>query len=166
MVMFHMIAWHTISIAPGKAFVVERALSAVNIQTYAPHRTVRHGRMTVEVPWLGGLILARWDGADAHLWHEVRNIIGVSAILGGWPPWSISDAEVDRFRARVDELSDGGIVDPAPCSVGDAVRFSYLSFHQLESRCLWVGGGVVGVRIRMLGHDHILQVPYAFVDVI
>jgi len=150
----------------ARSLVVAQSLAALATvsDVYAPSRSTDRDRRSWQVSWLGSLILVRWDGGDPHAWHDVRWTAGVSAILGGWPPWSISDAEVDRFRRRIEELSSGAVEDPAPCSTGDAIEFTYLSFYKIKARCLWVGSGVVGVRIRMLGHDHALQVPWSFVE--
>jgi hypothetical protein len=162
-----MAEWHTVSALPGRSSrAVERLAGLDRVgEVYFPVRTVRVGRFERHAPWLGSLVLLRWIGSDPIAWHDVRGCDGVSAILGGWPPWTIADVEVERFRMRVAELSSGALDDrPPPCGVGDEIQFSFLSFYQLRSRCLWVGNGIVGVRVKMLGHDHLLQVPWEFIE--
>lgn len=125
--------------------------------------------------WLGSLILARWDADDPHMWHDVARCDGVGQILGAsgarpWPPMTVPDAALALFKeavAREDAKLSGGYFpedDNPPCAAGDAVRFSYLAFLRCSGHCLWVYRGIVGVKIRMLGYDHLLQVPYEFVE--
>jgi hypothetical protein len=88
----------------------------------------------------------------------------VSGILGGWPPSVVPDLEVQRFTAAIQAIenrSQPTDLSP-PCTPGDAVRFSHLggAFYNVPGYCLWVAAGVVGVKLKMLGHDQVIQVPY------
>jgi hypothetical protein len=165
-------AWHVTICRFGRALDAAEALSklACISEVCAPFQersNHRHGRsIERHQPWLGPLVLARWPGDDPHAWHDVNDLAPVVGILGGWPPATVSDAAVERFLGSIQEIESNGHIDPPPpCAAGDIVRFSHLDvFHRVVARCLWAAGGMVGLRLRMLGHDMMLQVPYAAIE--
>jgi hypothetical protein len=103
-------------------------------EVYAPCRNitaiVRGRAVTRQSFFLGGLVLARWDGDDPHAWHDVRDTIGALAIVGGEHPVTVADPNVEEFHAVVAEINGGTLphVKP-PCAIGDVVRFTFGPFQ-------------------------------------
>lgn len=171
-----MVDWHVVVCRPGHALRGAEAVARLPCvsEIYAPLRMTEKNRWSQQSQlWLGVLVLARWPGDDPHAWHDVAGAtaIGrpltpvVSAILGGWPPATVPDAAVERFARAIQVIeSKGQVIDLSPpCAAGDAVRFTHLggAFYEVLGHCLWASAGVVGIRVRMMGHDQVIQVPYA-----
>jgi transcription antitermination factor NusG len=140
------------------------ALESVD-ETYAPLRlsvTVKRGRRIERwVPWLGTIVLARWDGDDAAAWHHINDTSGVMAILGGEFPASIRGDEVERMRRWLEGLGERREYQvKAPCKTGDTIQFDYLAFQEWKSRVLEVCDECVLVMVTLLGVDTELYVPF------
>src|SRR5215831_375761 len=125
--------WHVAISYGGQALKCAEALRdlACVEDVYAPTRvqkSIYRGReVTRLLPWLGSLVLARWDGDDPVAWHDVTDIVGVADILGGWPPANVSNAAVEIFQTQIQNIETNNyVVAQPPCSPGDEVRFSYL----------------------------------------
>ena len=170
--------WHVVISRFGLAIRAAESISSLSCvsEVYAPVRTWvarSFGRDIVcSSPWLGSFVLARWPRDDPQAWHCVADAVDlkrpltsvVSGILGGWPPSVVSDLAVKRFADAIQAIENKGqgIDLPPPCAPGDAVRFTHLggAFYNVLGYCLWVAAGVVGVRLRILGRDQVIQVPY------
>jgi hypothetical protein len=160
--------WHVVISIPGQVF---RALEALNeiesvADTCCPIRAAvsfHKGRQSIyRYPYLGPLVLAKWVTDDSQVWHKINSLISIYGILGGWPPRTVSDEAVSVMLTRIQEIELKGDVVEAPCQPGDIVRFTHLSFLRIIARCLWVDvkGQTAGLRLRMLGYDQIVAVPW------
>jgi transcription antitermination factor NusG len=123
----------------------------------APTRTSiepKRGR-TVTVPWLGPLALAKWDGSDPFIWHDIKGIAGVIGIIGGWPPASVPDAQVARFLNSIEGFGkEPAVEEKALCAVGDLPTFSFGPFYRATGRCTWIDKGILGIQVHILGRDN------------
>jgi transcription antitermination factor NusG len=139
-------------------------------EVYAPSRSmvrvIRGQRISREIPWLGPLVLARWDGDNPHIWHDVRRSLGVTGIVGGEFPKPIREGEVERLRAWLSMLETRGQADlkPAPCAIGDEIMFSYLAFQNTIGKVDFVGDDYADVKIALLGYPTIVPVPFDAVE--
>jgi hypothetical protein len=165
--------WHAVVARHGQAPQAVKALEALECvaETCAPSRVtieVRGGkRMEHRAFYLGPLVLGRWDGADPHVWHDINDLPSVFGIFGGWPPADVPDGQVERMLDRIRDAELNAPVVLPPCKAGDIVRFSHLGmFFRVVARCIWVceRDQTVGVRVRLLGHDHIVTVPYEGIE--
>ena len=165
--------WHAAIARHGqvpRAVEALRALECVT-ETCAPSRVTIEFRGGKKIEhrahWLGPLILARWDGSDPHAWHDVNDLPSIFGIFGGWPPSDIPDLQVGRLLDSIRLIEVNGHVVLPPCKAGDTVRFSPLGLiFRVVARCIWVceRDRTVGVRVRLLGYDHIVTVPYDGVE--
>ena len=159
-----MLSWQVVRSEPGRTVRAREAIARLPYVTevYAPVMGGDHRPLF----WLGSLILVRWDTTDPYTWHEVKHCDGVSHILGGETPMVVSEASLERFKAEIYRLEHPAeIVDePAPCEAGDSVEFTFLEcFLNSPGTCLWASKGVVQIKYRMMGRDHLVLVPYKYV---
>jgi transcription antitermination factor NusG len=159
--------WHAAIVRSTNYQRTAQQLAALDSieETYAPLRlsvTVKRGkRIERWVPWLGTVVLARWDGEDADIWHQIHDTSGVMAILGGEFPASIRGDEVERMRGWLEDLGERREFQvKAPCKTGDTIQFTYLAFHQWRSRVLEVCDECVRISVELLGVATRLYVPF------
>jgi hypothetical protein len=72
--------------------------------THHDHDHIRGRLVSRAVPWLGFAIFARFDGADAVLWHRIRRSNGIIAIMGGANPSVVPDGDTRRALDWIEEL--------------------------------------------------------------
>ena len=163
--------WHVALARFGRFAHATKALEALDCVTEicAPTRSEtwsHRGRMIERaLPWLGHVLLARWQTDDPHAWHDVNGLPDVSGILGGWPPKVVPEAAIERFLDQIRLIEGANGADmPPPCQPGDVVRFSFGPFFRLMARCCWVCTGVVGLRVPMLGTEVLVQTPFAAIE--
>jgi transcription antitermination factor NusG len=81
-------------------------------EVYAPCHTIvsviRGQRVARDVPWLGAIVLGKWDGSDLAAWHRIRRTPGVIGIIGGASLASIRDSDVERTREWTRSSRPGG----------------------------------------------------------
>jgi hypothetical protein len=106
--------WHAAFCRSGRTLHAAEAVRSLDCvsEVYSPSRVLKmpFGLRTIErrTPWLGGVVLARWDGSDAHAWHDVHNVADVVGILGPWPPATVSDVAVQRFAETIRAIEGKG----------------------------------------------------------
>jgi transcription termination factor NusG len=160
--------WH-VALASSRRFTqAVAALEGIVDEIFAPTRIIGHvirGQVIQRpVPYCGPAVFARWSGDDAHLWHEIRDAPGITAILGGEFPTVVPDDDIERARAWIAELEARSAAAPEeqlPCAAGDLVRFSYLAFYDLAAPVRAVQPGAIELEVELLGVPTRIFVPYS-----
>lgn len=165
-------AWHAVCVKYGDEVEANTYLrSDLQIETFFPTRQrveVRRGRRTERaVPHLERYILARFDGTDPVLWHEVASAPGFVAFLGGEHPWPIADHHLSVFREQFSGeqiiMTDDVRRALLGWGVGDIVEFSYGAFHNYTGEVEALDDLAAGVKISLLGRPQRVYIPVASV---
>ena len=121
--------WHAIRVASGTEFTVTDIFqSTFDLESWCPRFPaswiIRGRRYTKVLPYLHGWLFSRFPADDAYLWHDLHNIRGVLAFLGGATPAPIPDHDMDRLRTRLDERPWDFTPASHPFKSGDQVTFT------------------------------------------
>lgn len=160
--------WHVIKTRAGKSVTVAQSLdwlrgfSPLYELTIANRNLKKIKRV---LPVFPKYCFARWDGSDPHLWHHIRNVKGVTGILGGANPEPIRDVIVDHWITRagpdwvVPNLEP--VVAAAQLGLQLPVRMEqgpFASYHgvtqEFDEKNL-----LVGVKLSLLGRPIMIWVP-------
>jgi hypothetical protein len=162
--------WHVVACSSGRTIAAAEAIAALGLEVCSPERvepiTMRGRRVERRVPWLGPLVLAKWASDDPHLWHDIRGLPDVWGIVGGWPPAVVPNSQVERLLSRIKAIEGEHTIEIPPCQSRDIVRFTWLAFHRLLTRCMWVceRDRTVGLRLEILGRETVLPIPWSAVE--
>lgn len=167
--------WHAVRTRWRAEFDVAKRLEEnFDLEVYCPRylatRVIRYRKVSELIPYLSGIVFARWDADDPCRWHDLMELTGVTGFIGGTVPATVPEWQLDVVRRRIgpDDLLEVPI-DPAAWrpDVGTHVRVIAGPFEiytgQVES--VRACDGMTQVKIwGLLGRDVSVPVPASMLE--